>query len=58
MRRTGDIGLFKVVSEGSVAAGTRRIEALTGTGVLEYLRRESQTLAQASQALRAKPGEI
>ena len=58
VRRTGDIGLFKVVSEGSVAAGTRRIEALTGTGVLEYLRRESQTLAQASQALRAKPGEI
>ena len=50
VRRTGDIGLFKIVSEGSVAAGTRRIEALTGTGVLEYLRRESQTLAQASQA--------
>jgi alanyl-tRNA synthetase len=56
--RTGDIGLFKIVSEGSVAAGTRRIEALTGTGVLEYLRRESQTLAQASEALRAKPGEL
>jgi alanyl-tRNA synthetase len=58
VRRTGDIGLFKVVSEGSVAAGTRRIEALTGTGVLEYLRRESQTLTQVSQALRAKPGEV
>ena len=58
VRRTGDIGLFKVISEGSVSAGTRRIEALTGTGVLEYLRKESQTLAQASQALRSKPGEI
>ena len=58
VRRTGDIGLFKVISEGSVAAGTRRIEALTGTGVLEYLRRESQTLIQASHALRAKPGEL
>jgi alanyl-tRNA synthetase len=58
VRRTGDIGLFKVVSEGSVAAGTRRIEALTGTGVLGYLRRESQTLAQASEALRARPGEL
>jgi len=58
VRRTGDIGLFKIVSEGSVAAGTRRIEALTGTGVLEYLRQESQTLAQATQALRAKPDEI
>jgi alanyl-tRNA synthetase len=56
--RTGDIGLFKVVSEGSVAAGTRRIEALTGTGVLEHLRRQSQSLAQASEALRAKPGEL
>jgi alanyl-tRNA synthetase len=58
VRRTGDIGLFKVISEGSVAAGIRRIEALTGTGVLEYIRRESQTLMQASQALRSKPGEI
>ena len=51
VRRTGDIGLFKIVSEGSVAAGTRRIEALTGTGVLEHLRRQSQSLAQASEAL-------
>ena len=58
VRRTGDIGLFKIISEGSVAAGTRRIEALTGGGVLEYLRHASQTLAQATTALRAKPGEI
>jgi alanyl-tRNA synthetase len=58
VRRTGDIGLFKIVSEGSVAAGTRRIEALTGTGVLDYLRHESQMLRQASEALRAKPGEL
>jgi alanyl-tRNA synthetase len=58
VRRTGDIGLFKIVSEGSVAAGTRRIEALTGTGVLDCLRRQSLSLAQASEALRAKPGEL
>jgi alanyl-tRNA synthetase len=58
VRRTGDIGLFKIVHEASVAAGTRRIEALTGTGVLEYLRRQSQSLAQASEALRSKPGEL
>jgi len=58
VRRTGDIGLFKIVSEGSVAAGTRRIEALTGTGVLEELRRQSQSLAQASEALHSKPDEL
>lgn len=58
VRRTGDIGLFKVVSEGSVAAGTRRIEALTGTGVLEAMRREAQTLAQLSGVLRSKPEEL
>jgi alanyl-tRNA synthetase len=58
VRRTGDIGLFKVVSEGSVAAGTRRIEALTGEGLLEFLRRLSLTLAQVSDTLRAKPDEL
>jgi len=58
VRRTGDIGLFKITSEGSVAAGMRRIEALTGAGVLESLRRQSQTLAQLSEALRAKPDEL
>jgi alanyl-tRNA synthetase len=58
VQRTGDIGLFKIVSESSVAAGTRRIEAFTGLGVLEYLRRQSQALAQASEALRSKPDEL
>jgi alanyl-tRNA synthetase len=58
VRRTGDIGLFKVVSEGSVAAGTRRIEALTGQGVLEYLRNASETLALVGETLRAKPEEV
>jgi alanyl-tRNA synthetase len=58
VRRTGDIGLFKLVSEGSVAAGTRRIEAVTGEGVLESLRRQSQTLAALSEALHAKPDEL
>jgi alanyl-tRNA synthetase len=58
VRRTGDIGLFKIVSEGSVAAGTRRIEALTGTGVLEYVRRQSQSIVQAAEALRAKPDTL
>ena len=58
VRRTGDIGLFKVVSEGSVSAGTRRIEALTGTGVLEDLRHKHETLRHLAETLRAKPEEL
>jgi alanyl-tRNA synthetase len=58
VRRTGDIGLFKVIAESSVAAGTRRIEALTGQGLLEYLRNASGTLAQLSETLRSKPDEL
>ena len=58
VRRTGDIGLFKVVTEGSVAAGTRRIEAMTGEGVLKQLRETNEKLALLSQALRAKPDEL
>ncbi len=58
VRRTGDIGLFKIVSESSVSAGTRRIEALTGTGVLEHLRKADQTLALLGQTLHAKPDAV
>jgi alanyl-tRNA synthetase len=56
--RTGDIGLFKIISEGSVAAGTRRIEAVTGEGVLKYLRQASETLALLADSLHAKPEEL
>ncbi|HXH48674.1 MAG TPA: alanine--tRNA ligase [Terriglobia bacterium] len=56
--RTGDIGLFKIVSEGSVAAGTRRIEAITGLGVLEHLRKADETLGMVGETLRAKPDEV
>ena len=58
VRRTGDIGLFKVVSESSVSAGVRRIEALTGEGVLGHLRRKEDTLDRMAFALRAKPEDL
>ena len=58
VRRTGDIGLFKVITEGSVAAGTRRIEAITGTGILKYVRDKDVEVALVGQTLRAKPSDL
>jgi len=56
--RTGDIGLFKIVSEGSVAAGVRRIEALTGKAALAYIQETSRTLHTIAHMLKAKPEEL
>jgi len=58
VRRTGDIGLFKIISEGSVAAGTRRIEAVTGEGVMKQLRQADETLALLAGSLHAKVDEL
>jgi alanyl-tRNA synthetase len=58
VRRTGDIGLFRLASESSVAAGTRRIEAYTGEGVLQQLREAQSTLSSLGEVFRAKPGEL
>ena len=44
--RTGDIGLFKIVGEGGVAAGIRRVEAVTGKGALDYVQAQDATLAK------------
>ncbi len=56
--RTGDIGLFKIVSEGSVAAGVRRIEALTGKVALSYIQETSRTLHTLAQMLKTNPEEL
>ncbi len=56
--RTGDIGLFKIVSEGAVAAGVRRIEALTGEGALAHINRQEQALRDAAVALKIAPAEL
>ena len=51
--RTGDIGLFKILSESGVASGIRRIEAVTGDNALGYLRGLEATLRQAAERLRS-----
>jgi alanyl-tRNA synthetase len=58
VRRTGDIGLFKIVSEGAVAAGVRRIEALTGEAARGYLLEEERLLRESAAALKANPAEL
>ena len=56
---TAKVGLFRIVSEGSVASGVRRIEAITGKAVLEQLRTLDQTLAKAAEVMRVpNPGEL
>ena len=58
VRRLGDIGLLKVVGEGAVAAGVRRIEALTGAGALAHLNEQQRLVREASLALRTPPAEL
>jgi alanyl-tRNA synthetase len=58
VRRTGDIGLFKIFGESSVASGVRRIEALTGAAAEAYLTHEEELLRQSAAALRTSPDEI
>ena len=58
VNRTGDIGLFKIVSEGGVAAGIRRIEAVTGEGALALVQSMTRRLNEAAAALKATPEEL
>jgi alanyl-tRNA synthetase len=58
VQRTGDIGLFKIVAEAGVAAGVRRVEAVTGDNALAYLQALESTVSQAANTLKVTPAEI
>lgn len=56
--RTGDIALFKIVSEGAVAAGIRRVEALTGAAARDYLETQAGYARAAADTLKSKPEDV
>ena len=56
--RTGDIGLFKIVSEGGVAAGVRRVEAVAGSVAFEYVQSLDRRLSHAAELLKSQPADI
>jgi alanyl-tRNA synthetase len=58
VKRTGDIGLFKIVAESGVAAGVRRIEGVTGIGALDLIQTQQRQLRNAADALKAQPHEL
>ncbi|MGC8531416.1 MAG: alanine--tRNA ligase, partial [Acidiphilium sp.] len=58
VRRTGDIGAFRILAEAGVAAGIRRIEAVTGEAALAAIEADADTLAQAAHLLKALPSEL
>ena len=55
VKRTGDIGLFKIVAESGVAAGIRRVEAVTGERALAYIQERESQLQQVADAVKAQP---
>lgn len=57
VRRTGDIGAFKIISESAVAAGVRRIEVVTGKGAEEYFRQQERALFDIAGLLKASPSD-
>ena len=56
--RTGDIGLFRITMEGGVAAGVRRVEAVTGTNALERVQQQQRLLAEVTAVVKAQPNEV
>ena len=58
VRRTGDIGLFKIVMESGVAAGVRRVEAVTGEGALNWAQQLDARVREAAATLKVQPSEL
>ncbi|MET3105337.1 alanyl-tRNA synthetase [Oxalobacteraceae bacterium GrIS 2.11] len=58
VKRTGDIGLFKIVSEGGIAAGIRRVEAVTGEVALHLVQNLTARIAEAASLLKTQPDEL
>ncbi|HXX32558.1 MAG TPA: DHHA1 domain-containing protein, partial [Myxococcaceae bacterium] len=58
VRRSGDIGLFKITSESSIASGVRRIFALTGAGAMSWVRELEHEVRRAAELLRTSPKEL
>jgi alanyl-tRNA synthetase len=58
VRRSGDIGLFKLVSEGGIASGVRRITAVTGAGAVAHVREAERELKKAAELLKTSPKDV
>ena len=58
VQRTGDIGLFKIVTEGGIASGVRRIEAITGDKALAYVQNLENTVSQAAASFKVPPADL
>ncbi len=58
VNRTGDIGLFKIISEAGIASGVRRIEAVTGDAALDYVEANQSSLRAVATVIKAKPENI
>lgn len=56
--RTGDIGLFKIISEGAIAAGIRRIEAVTGANAIDWLHQQQAVMQQSADLLKADANSL